>query len=138
MNEEQRKLARRLAAHPRWRWRRGMTARSPEGTAILIIGEHDRASYGSSGVVCGAEMMTKHDLPQLTDPAMQGWLMQMLREALDELNVGYEFSSFDIYVSMYASGDVWSIQTGHMGYQFDGRSLGEAAADGLLSVWGEP
>ncbi len=119
MNDEQRELAKRLAAHPNWEWRQGMTAHIP-GWGPAFMAEDDLGG--------------PDDYPDLKDPCTQGLLWSMLREALDALDVGYDFSSLDIYVS----GDVWSIQTGHMGYQFDGRGLGEACADGLLVVWGEP
>ncbi len=118
MNDEQRELARRLAAHPKWEWQAGMTAHQP-GWGMVFMTED---SLGCAG-----------DYPLLDDPCTQGWLWHMLRDALDALDNGYDFSDPTIFVS----GAVYSIQTGHMGWQFDGRGLGEACAVGLLDVWGE-
>lgn len=152
MTDEQRELARRLAAHPRWRWHAGMTALKPivcggnAGTVTRVeVLSHDHIPLrwvSSSYAMAGHLDVPTDAYPDLTCPATQGWLLRLL----------YESASLDLSMMTREGSTVvpTSLPSVHLTYKAWNRPMieppavaycervGTALARALLDVWGEP
>ncbi len=104
----------RLARHPRFGWRDGMLDRLG---ARLVLDAYKHPSV---------DLPTRHQLPNLADPATGGVLLSILDD---------EGLLTDVVRDM--GGWIVAIRTpdGVQGYLAD--TLGEAAAWALLAAWGE-
>lgn len=138
MSPEQLDLARRLAAHRRFVWREGMAARerSPTGNWQpgdyewrILSGAPDVAAVTSEGDMHEAPYMPSAfaiAVPDLTDAATGGVLLDMLGPMHVVENIGVEFGV-----------PAWRVR----GLYFDdgpfyvGNTLAEACARALLAEW---
>lgn len=128
MNDEQRELARRLAAHPKWEWRQGMMGYIP-GWGPAFMAED--------------ELGGPSDYPLLEDPCTQGWLMRMIADATpNELDLtreppaggsGPHLWECTVYDDQPVNGDCRARDVSC----HSARDFGEALARVLLDVWGE-
>jgi hypothetical protein len=128
-------LAKRLAAHPRFEWMPGMRA-VEENHAYRLLGGYEMAAedtgiefglHGCGDLDCCTMDKPTGLVPDLDDPATQGCLLAML----------------------FATGATWwEIDTDDHGgwYLFEGciqdtriahPTIGHAAAEALLALWGE-
>jgi hypothetical protein len=129
MNDEQLKLARELAANPKFEWRAGMLARerSPTGNWQpgdyvwrIVDGEPDLSAVTSEGDLHEAPMMPaafERAIPDLDDDATGGVLWAMAgRPSLTAQSWGY-------------------VRCADALDGFTGKSLAEACARLLLAQW---
>lgn len=120
MTNDERDLAKQLAEHPRWRWMPGMEAIAADG------------SPWRPGIIMCAEHMRPDDVPDLSDGATQGCLIEMLGSRFECLH--YRRHTADL------GGTLWSVLVlGPSGCRQDrrGYTLGEALARALLAAWGD-
>ncbi len=137
MTKEQTALARRLAAHPKWRWMPGMLATHDEDATRRVLSlDEDDDIWVSNGCYCEwLDSNNEIDLwyPDLDDPATQGCLLAMLDDAVGDWSWTYERDddSTCLDISENAPGhemrklsDGW---TPHPGYW--------SIAEALLGMW---
>jgi hypothetical protein len=139
VNDEQTKLARELAAHPKFEWQAGMLARerSPTGNWQpgdyvwrIVDGEPDLSAVTSEGDLHEAPMMPaafERAIPDLTDDATGGVLWAMAGSPLV-----VSASTFGSVLLQHAS---MSTDGGKTAPVFEGGSLAEACARLLLAQW---
>ena len=123
MNPDQLDLARRLAAHPRFRWHERMYARDRYGTGYGTI-----THVGSNYVVVNDkyESGLSDVVPDLTDAATGGVLWEMAgRPGVGPCRSGM------VTVSQWSRGEKPRL------LPYDGATLAEACARSLLAEWGE-
>ena len=137
MNDEQRDLARRLAAHPRFEWRDGMAALEDPPSSNwqpgdrewrIITGAPDLSAVTAEGDVHEAPYMPStfaRAVPDLTDAATGGVLLDMLGAGRCVVRDRY----------LDGVGDEWTVGRGNHGGR--GTTLAEACARALLAEWGE-
>lgn len=121
MNDTERDLARQLAAHPRWRFMRGMvvtTMRTEDGLDVVDHVGKDGIAWFGDGDSCSYPYCT----PDITAPATQGCLWAMLREV--DQYAGIEQASHEPYPPQWA-----------VGMHSASESPGEALARALLGAW---
>jgi hypothetical protein len=116
MTDVELELARKLAAHPKWRFMRGMWALG------VTDGVRDHCDHIAEDDREAARMSPSDYVPDLSDPATQGCLWAMLCESpkLFERTIGGKIACHTL-----GSVEEW---TG---------SRGEALARALLAAWGE-
>ena len=125
MTETELDLARRIAAHPKWRWMRGMSF-ADDGLM--------EAHRFSAGLVPTDRPLDAGSYPVIADPATQGCLWAMLREAGPHAH----FAMF-----CEEAPDGCDECVAHFSVERDytdevmGTTLGEALARALLAAWGE-
>ena len=130
MNDEQKELARRLAAHPRWVWRRGV---QPEYSLAPFVWRCERVEEdGWNPQHCddialpdGWPGAKREAWPDLTDAATGGVLLDMLGAGRCVVRDRY----------LDGVGDEWTVGRGNHGGR--GTTLAEACARALLAEWGE-
>ena len=141
MNPDQLDLARRLAAHPRFEWRRGMAAleSSPSGNWQpgdyewrILSGAPDLAAVTSEHDIHEAPYMPSafgRAYPDLTDAATGGVLLHIL-------GPGYELAH---YSRPTGTMSLWVVKLRGRpdAIQYAGCTLAEACARALLAEWGE-
>lgn len=143
MNDEQRDLARRLAAHPRWVWRRGVLAledplsgnwQPGDREWRIITGAPDVSAVTSENEIHETPYMPSafaRAVPDLTDAATGGVLLDML-----------DYTRFGWLVTIGVKHGVrrWAVY--ERGDAEPGMgwcpTLAEACARALLAEWGEP
>jgi hypothetical protein len=103
-----------LVEHPMWAWHIGMVAE--RGARVYDIGK------GFAG----------YEVPDINHPATKGWLLHMLREAVE----GHAFCDLES-----TEPDEWRVNADYL--EMDGPwdfptapTEGEALAAALLAVWG--
>ncbi len=106
MTPEQTELAKRLAAHPRWRWLSGMLALAPSHGALRLCAE--LLEFVWYGVQAGqappnhAWCIQGDAYPDLTDPATVGCLAALVREV---------YGDPDLYCRpAYSGGGRWTVE----------------------------
>ena len=105
-------LAKRLVRYKRWRWMDGMLGLWPDGTR-----------WGRFDAEDDTQEEWRDYVPDLADPATQGCLWAMLADACGDFERVLE----SIHDHEYNDGDV-----GTSG------AWGEALAEAVMRVWGEP
>jgi hypothetical protein len=123
MTETELDLARRLAAHPRWRVMRGME--------MLVASGAYAHRY-----LTDSEPPYDGEIPDLADPATQGCLWVMLDEATPDRSVSSCRDGRWIVAEYTWTDDGtkdWECDPLHP----DAYSKGEALARALLAAWGE-
>jgi len=132
--------ARALVEHPKWRWDPGMGIRTlaPGVTDIVAWVNPD---YVNAASPCGAWIRYRHERLRMPDgctvdinhPATKGWLLHMLREAVE----GHAFCDLES-----TEPDEWRVNADYL--EMDGPwdfptapTEGEALAAALLAVWGQ-
>ena len=134
-------LAKRLVAHPKWKWRDGMAMKSARvwGRCWRKLdddGQWANASHysfeeeGNSETLAGA---ISDGLPDLKDPGTYGALFDLLWEDADKRFGG------NASVSLSMANGGWVATAGHQGHA--GRfsvaaDPGQAIATALLDAWG--
>ena len=147
MNPDQLDLARRLAAHPRFEWRRGMAALESSPSGNWQPGDYEwRILSGAPDV---AAVTSEHDIheapympsafarayPDLTDAATGGVLLEMLVQACGD-GVGWFIKRAGTYTVTH--GTEKTSKPGLMRTKkATGTTLAEACARALLAEWGE-
>lgn len=146
MNEEQLRLARELAGHPKFKWQAGMLARerSPTGNWQpgdyewrIVDGEPDLSAVTSEGDLHEAPNMPVGFVwahPDLTDDATGGVLLGMLDDG--HVAMGPE----KVQRGSAPAERLWIVKTyvapGALGAPYClGVTLAEACARVLLAVW---
>lgn len=149
MNEVQTDLARKLAAHERFRWLRGMVAlgtnaggypRMEAGRPVLI--EEDGAmDEWAEGLIGHMDPLTgkvtRYDaFPNLNDWPTVGALLGMLVEAWPTRR--FELTHHPHWDEDEDGGpfSTWSVWDSEFNETHDGTTPGEAVARALLEVWG--
>lgn len=128
-------LARRLAAHPRWKWRAGMLGDDgwrclgPDSVTDEIVfgAPSDEAAATSAGVRWSwpSHLREAAVRPDLTDPATAGVMLAMLAEADSSLIAEFDGHA---WVIVHPEAEI---------LMHTAPTLGEASARALLAVWGE-
>jgi hypothetical protein len=128
MTDEEIDLPRRLVLHPRWRWQNGMRA-----VALGLVTE-----ARDEWIVAGGCLMRVRDMPppHIDSPETQGWLLSMLRDAIND-----GLTTMELWMEP-TDGKKSVIVTikpiGETPYGPWASTLGEALARALLTAWGEP
>ncbi len=126
MTPDEQDLARRLAAHPRWRWMRGMCAL----TAGHPVDEF-RVAYPEA-LREASELATC--IPDLADPATQGCLWAMLMETGRIVYASWAAHEGELTITWIES----PRDHQHIGHaDLRPMAYGEALARALLDAWGE-
>jgi hypothetical protein len=120
MTHEEQELARRLVAHPRWRWMCGMFAISPTDTVPMLV-------------VLGSPNLLGDRYPDISNPGTQGWMVDSFGE--DLVSIAQRPASA-------IGGEKWTVlfvdpATGTRNLSRVGLSRGEALARARLAAWGE-
>ena len=124
MTDAELELARRLVASPRWRWMRGMIC----DFGSFVCGDDEYYIFTDSGP---KEKEKTSRVPDLSEPATQGCLAAMLREAHDLVSLEWEWEGEEeniLFVLWYRA---------PRGTEYhNGKTYGEALARALLAAWG--
>jgi hypothetical protein len=125
-------LARRLAQHPRFRWMPGMRVWRPNGNGwhVTYVTPVELWSGDSYDPINGSHV------PDLSDPATQGWLLSMLRDAIND-----GLTTMEIWMEPTDGKKSVIVTIKPLGETPHGpwaSTLGEALARALLAAWGEP
>lgn len=123
--------ARALVEHPRWRWEPGMRASYGIATEIVDYGDGAPDVRCDSGA--GGWDWSQHHTLDINHPATKGWLLHMLREAVE----GHAFCDLES-----TEPDEWRVNADYL--EMDGPwdfptapTEGEALAAALLAAWGD-
>jgi len=135
--------ARALVEHPKWRWEPGMVVLDNEGAGEVFVVYRVMPDFRRIPAMgyCSAtneytfDMPTHREfgtLPDINHPATKGWLLHMLREAVE----GHAFCDLES-----TEPDEWRVNADYL--EMDGPwdfptapTEGEALAAALLAVWG--
>ena len=126
-------LARRLAAHPKWRWRGGMAPLHVDGLA------YRNGTWIPDSIAAGQLDGNPYHFPDLEDPATWGCLLAMLWEVLrDERHVDLDLSGDDRGARVMTMRCDYLDEQGEDRHYHDAPTPGAAIAAALLEAWGSP
>lgn len=125
MTPAEQDLARQLAAHPKWKWGRGMLAICGNRLERVVCTADD-----GRGLLCGTDTTCPEHYPDLSDAATIGCLIAMLGG--DMIWISNSTTVYD----KDGSHQEWTVTRGHALGPLRGRTLGEALARAWLAVQG--
>lgn len=137
MTPTEQDLARELARHPAWKWGSGMLAVWGNRLERVVLAADD-----GRGLLCGTDATSPEHYPDLSDPATQGCLWAMLREATGDEGAsagyardGWSCDPFGIETEPPGWRAFWSTEREPFGnIDVNCATLGEALARAWLAV----